>query len=160
MLHMGEHLYEVSTKRSVKHIVESRLGRPFVVYLDFGEVICLLVLICSYRIIIELLYNSPQPVGTSYREFWGLAFTTAVFFTLKDIGIMIGFFSFENGLWKRHITSVSTIVGLFTTISVFVSLGTIYVDENIRGRNFLGLVVGLVWWKLVLHVKGMVRLDS
>ncbi|KAL7480283.1 hypothetical protein ACHAW6_005975 [Cyclotella cf. meneghiniana] len=155
MLHMGEHLYEVSTKRSVKHIVESRLGRPFVVYLDFGEVICLLVLICSSRIIIELLYNSPQPVGTSYREFWGFAFTTAVFFTLKDIGIMIGFFSFENGLWKRHITSVSTIVGMFTTISVFASIGTIYVDENIRGRNFLGLVVGLVWWKLVLHVKGM-----
>jgi hypothetical protein len=83
-----------------------------------------------------------------------------VFFTLKDIGIMIGFFSFENGLWKRHIRSVTTIVGMFTTISVFASLGTMYVDENIRGHNFLGLVVGLVWWKLVLHVKGMVRLDS
>ncbi|KAL3794639.1 hypothetical protein HJC23_010067 [Cyclotella cryptica] len=155
MLHLGDHLYEVSTKRSVKHVVESVLGTPFVVYLNFSEMICLLVLNCTYRIIIELLYNSSEPVGTSYREFWGLAFTTAVFFTLKDIGIMLGFFSFEEHLWRRHLTSVSTIVGMFTMISVFASLGIIYVDENIHGRNFLGLVMGLLWWKLVLHLKGM-----
>ncbi|KAL7482462.1 hypothetical protein ACHAW6_008132 [Cyclotella cf. meneghiniana] len=155
MLHLGDHLYEVSTKRSVKHIVESVLGTPFVVYLNFSEMICLLILNCTYRIIVELLYNSSEPVGASYREFWGLAFTTAVFFTLKDVGIMLGFFSFDESLWRRHLGSVSTIVGMFTMISVFTSLSIIYVDGNIHGRNFLGLVMGLLWWKLVLHLKGM-----
>jgi hypothetical protein len=158
MLLLGDHLYEVSTKRSVKHIVESVLGTPFVVYLNFSDMICILVLNCSYRIIIELLYNSSERVGPSFREFWGLAFTTAAVFILKDIGILLGFFTFEENLWKRHLTSISTIVGMFTMISVFISLCIIYVDENIQGRYFLGLVSGLLWWKVVLQFKGMVSL--
>lgn len=159
ILLLGDQVYEVSTKRSVKHIVESVLGTPFVVYLIFSDMICVLVLNCSYRIIIELLYNSSEPVGSSFREFWGLAFTTAVVFILKDIGILLGFFTFEENLWKRHLTSVSTIVGIFTMISIFASLGIIYVDESIQGRYFLGLVSGLLWWKVVLQFKGMVSLD-
>ena len=29
------------------------------------------------------------------------------------------------------------------------------VNGNVEGRNFVGIVSGLLWWKFLLHVKGM-----
>lgn len=131
------------------------LGTPFVVYLKFSEMISLLLLIISYRIIVELLYNSSDSLGT-YRGFWGLAMVTTVFFALQDLGVMLAFVSTDAKLWKHQMSSVSYIVSIFTTLSVFVSLSILYVDEEIYGRNFLGIVMGLIWWKFILHIKGMV----
>lgn len=125
----------------------------FVVYKQFSELVCLLLLVLSYRMIIELLHVTP---GVSYSEFFGLAFTTGIYFVLKDFTIAMGFMIIDSRLLKRHMTHIACIVDWITTISLFVSLGVMYSEQNIYGHNYYGLVAGLLWWKLIYHLKGMV----
>ncbi len=44
MLHLGESLNEVSTRRVVKHVVESTIGRPLPVYVMLMKLVLLLTL--------------------------------------------------------------------------------------------------------------------
>lgn len=55
MLHLGDKLYACSTRRAVKYVVESAVGKPIPVYLMFMEMFLLLILMASYRIIGESL---------------------------------------------------------------------------------------------------------
>lgn len=153
MLRLGDRLHDVSLLRPVKYIVESVLGTALVVYTQFSELVCLLLLMLGYRIIIDLLHNSP---GESYPEFFGLCFSTGIFFLLKDLFICFGFMTLDIRLIKRHVCHISTMVDWLTTFSHLATLGMMYSDENIVGHNYYGIVAGLLSWKLILHLKGMV----
>ena len=157
MLRLGDRLYEVSLQRPVKHVVESVLGNVTVVYEQFSELCCMLILVLTYRIIIELLHNSP---GESYPEFFGLAFVTEVFFTIKDVSIVFGFMSLDIRLVKRHMSHISTLVDWLTAISVITTLCVMDAEQTINGYPYLGIVAGLLWWKLLIHLKGMVSQSS
>ena len=153
MLRSGDRLYEVSVKRPVIYAVENVLGNIGVVYEQFSELVCMLILVLTYRIIIELLHNSP---GESYTEFFGLAFATALFFAFKDVSIVFGFMSLDPRLVKRHVVKLSTLIEWLTTISVFTTLWIMNKEQTINGYAYLGIVAGLLWWKLLIHLKGMV----
>lgn len=151
MLHLGDDLYEVSLKRAVKHIVESIIGRPLPVYLSFMDMMLLLTLMCSYRTIVELIYNM-APLDNS---FWGLSFSITVYFLMRDIAIMASLSSIQEHLWRRYISGFGNIVGFFAMISTLTTLIIIHRHGDIENRNFLGLVSGLLWWKFLLQIKGM-----
>jgi len=103
MLHLGESLYDVSTRRAVKYVVESTIGRPFPVYLMFFEMFMLLILMTTYRIIVELVYAMPwEQFLSQYREFWALAFSIAVFFATRDLAILFSFMSTEEKLARKY----------------------------------------------------------
>lgn len=157
MLRLGDRLDEVALMRPVKYLVESTLGNAFILYREFHELVCLLILTLTYRMIIEMLLNSP---GNSYNEFFGLAFCTGIFFSLKDMGVFLGFASLDARLVKRHMSHISTMIDWLTGLSLLATLGMMYTDQHIYGRNYYGIVVGLLWWKLLLHLKGLVCLSS
>lgn len=153
MLRLGDRLREVACLRPAKYIVESVLGNAVFVYEQFSELICLLMLVLTYRVIIELRHNSP---GGDYHEFFGLATCIGVFFALNDLGIIFGFMSFDFRLLKRHMSHISTRVEWLTTISLLTTLGMMYSDESIDGHSYYGIVAGLLWWKLLMQLKSMV----
>lgn len=156
MLHLGDSLYEVSSRRAVKYIVESKIGRPLPVYVMFMEIFQLLLLMTSYRIIVELVYDFPsQEFLSQYREFWGLALCSAVMFAIRDLAIMASFSSTEEKLALRYARNFGNMVGYITTACVIIVLSVLFVKPNIVGHNFVGIVAGLLWWKFLLHVKGM-----
>mmetsp|Transcript_38226 Transcript_38226/g.80420 ORF Transcript_38226/g.80420 Transcript_38226/m.80420 type:complete len:864 (+) Transcript_38226:37-2628(+) len=156
MLHLGDGLYDVATRRAVKYVVETRVGRAFPVYMTFMELFLLLTLMTSYRIIVELVYAIPSEEFLSqYREFWGLALTIAVYFGIRDLFILISLFFTEEKLACRYASNFGNLVGYATTASVIPMLSILYVNSNIEGRNYAGIVSGLLWWKVLLHMKGM-----
>jgi len=181
MLHLGDSLYEVSTRRAVKHVVENTIGRPLPVYVMLMELILLLTLITSYRIIVELVYAYPsEEFLSNYRDFWGLSFSIAIYFAIRDLDIMVAFASIDGKLVWNYVRGFGNIVvsltdtlsffprppctslketiksqGFATTTSVLTMLSILYVDSNVDGRNYTGIVCGLLWWMFLLHVKGM-----
>jgi len=156
MLHLGDSLYEVSTRRVVKHVVENTIGRPLPVYVMLMELVLLLLLITAYRIIVELVYAYPsEQFLSNYRDFWGLAFSIAVYFAIRDLDILVAFLTIDGKLALNYISGFGNIVGFATIISVLTMLGIMYVDSNVDGWNYTGIVCGLLWWMFLLHVKGM-----
>mmetsp|Transcript_1103 Transcript_1103/g.2297 ORF Transcript_1103/g.2297 Transcript_1103/m.2297 type:complete len:938 (-) Transcript_1103:62-2875(-) len=156
MLHLGDSLYEVATRRAVKYAVESTIGRPLPVYLMFMEMCLLLILMTSYRIIVELVYAFPSEQFLSqYRELWGLSLSIAVFFASRDVSIMVSFSTTEEKLALRYARGFGNMIGFLTIASAIIVLSILYVNNNVEGRNYVGIVAGLLWWKFLLHVKGM-----
>ncbi|KAL9186107.1 hypothetical protein ACHAXT_005345 [Thalassiosira profunda] len=155
-LHLGDKLYECSTRRAVKYAVENTIGKPLPVYLQFMEMFLLLILMTSYRIIVELAYEMPyEDFLSQYREYWGLALSIAVYFGLRDLAILASFSSMEEKLAMRYLSGFRNIIGFITTASVITVLSMIYVNSSIDGFNFVGIVAGLLWWTFLLHLKGM-----
>lgn len=156
MLHLNDSLYEVATRRAVKYVVESTIGRPLPVYLMFMEGCLLLILMTSYRIIVELVYAFPSEEFLSqYRELWGLALSIAAYFASRDLAILVSFMRTEEKLARKYVTGFGNMIGYFTTASVITVLSMMYLNSNVDGHNFVGIVAGLLWWKFLLHVKGM-----
>ena len=156
MLHLGDSLYDVAPRRAVKYAVESAIGRPLPVYLEFMEMFILLILMTSYRIIVELVYEMPsEDFLSQYRELWGLALSISVYFAMRDMSIMLSFWSTEEKLARRYITGFGNLIGFITIASVISVLSMIYVNSKIEGHNYVGIVAGLLWWKFLIHVKGM-----
>ena len=116
MLHLGDSLYEVAPRRAVKYVVESTIGRPLPVYLMFMEMFMLLILMTSYRIIVELVYAIPSEQFLSqYREFWGLALSIAVYFGLRDLVIMVSLSSTEENLAWRYASGFGNMIVSYHT---------------------------------------------
>ncbi|KAL7543156.1 hypothetical protein ACHAXR_013255 [Thalassiosira sp. AJA248-18] len=154
MLHLGDSLYQVAPRRAVKYVVESTIGRPIPVYLMFMEIFLLLILMTSYRIIVELVYLQDN-FTSQYPEFLWLALTIAVYFACRDIATLISFSGTEENLAWKYASSFSNFIGYVTTASVITVLSMIHINGNVEGRNFVGIVAGLLWWKFLLTVKGM-----
>ena len=156
MLHLGDSLYEVSTRRAVKYVVESTIGKPLPVYVMFLEMFLLLLLMTSYRIIVELVYAIPsEDFLSQYRELWGLGLSVAAYFMARDLIIVASFSSTEEKLALKYISGFGNMIGMFTMASVIAVLSKLYVNGNVEGFNYVGIVSGLLWWKFLLHVKGM-----
>jgi len=156
MLHLKDDLYEVSTRRAVKYVVESTIGKPLPVYLQFMEMFLLLLLMTSYRIIVELVYAFPSEAFLSqYREFWYLSLSISCYFIMRDLIIMASFSSTEEKLVLRYLRGFGNTLGLVAMISVLVVLSMLFVNGNVEGFNFTGIVMGMLWLKFLLQVKGM-----
>ncbi|KAL7552296.1 hypothetical protein ACHAWF_018276 [Thalassiosira exigua] len=156
MLHLGDELYDVATRRAVKYVVESTIGRPLPVYLMFMECFLLLLLMTTYRIVVELVYQIPiEGFLHQYNCLWGLSLSIAVYFAMRDIAVYVSFGGTEEKLARRYATRFGTVIGYVTTASVITVLSILYVNPNVDGRNFVGIVSGLLWWKFLLHIKGM-----
>jgi len=156
MLHLGDSLYEVGTKQAVTYIVESTVGRPLPVYKKFMEMFLLLVLMTSYRIVVELVYAIPEEEFLRrYQEFWVLALSIAVYFGIHDVAILFSLAFTEERLVMRYACSFRNMIGYVTCASVIAVLSMLHIKGNVEGRNYVGIVSGLLWWKFLLHVKGM-----
>lgn len=108
------------------------------------EMILLLLLMTSYRIVVELVYASPSPEFLSAcRPFWGVALSIAVYFVLRDVVIIMSFCSTAEKLVLRWLRGFGNVVGLVATASVIAVLGVLYVDGTVDGRNYVGIVSGL-----------------
>lgn len=57
---------------------------------------------------------------------------------------------------STQINNIVHIQGYTTTICVIAVLSVLYVNSTIEGRNFAGIVSGLLWWKFLLHGKSFV----
>ncbi|KAL7463507.1 hypothetical protein ACHAXS_003867 [Conticribra weissflogii] len=155
MLDLGDKLYIVSTRRAVKHVVEEKIGRPYPVYLMFMDMSFLFTLMATYRIIFDLIYdNPPAEYSSLYPEFWGLSISIAVYFIFHDLAIMVSLASTSNRLWTRYLGFGNT-VGMIAMISALAMLCILYIDGTVADRTYIGLVAGLMWWKLLLQMKGM-----
>mmetsp|Transcript_1247 Transcript_1247/g.2827 ORF Transcript_1247/g.2827 Transcript_1247/m.2827 type:complete len:755 (+) Transcript_1247:1120-3384(+) len=155
MLDLGDKLYIVSTRRAVKHVVEEKIGRPYPVYLMFMDVSFLFTLMATYRIIFDLIYdNPPDEYSSRYPEFWGLSISIAVYFIFHDLAIMLSLASTSNRLWTKYLGFGNT-VGMVAMISVLAMLCILYTDGTVANRTYIGIVAGLMWWKLLLQMKGM-----
>lgn len=156
MLHLGDQLYVVATRRAVKHIVEGTIGRPLPVYLMFMEMSFLLTLMTSYRMIVDLIYLNPSEMSSSlYPEFWGLAMSIATYFLLHDLMVVASLGAIEQKLSSRFIHSFGNVIGFISIVSVLAVLSVLYCDGNVQDNGFLGIVAGLLWWKFLIHTKGM-----
>ena len=140
----------------MKYAVENTIGRPLPVYLQFYESFMLLILMTTYRIIVEMVYALPSEEFLSQnRSLWGLGLTISVYFIMRDLIILASFASTEEKLALRYLSGYSNMIGMITMISVIAVLSMLHVNGNIEGHNYIGIVGGLLWWKFLLHIKGM-----
>lgn len=111
MLHLGNSLHKVSTKRVVKHAVEGTVGRPLPVYKKFMETSLLLILMTSYRIVVELMYAMPSQGMLEQRmELWVLPLSVASYFLIQDLAVLWSFSSTEERLATRYAKSFRSII--------------------------------------------------
>ena len=117
----------------------------------------LLILMTTYRIIVfEMVYALPSEEFLSQnRSLWGLGLSISVYFIMRDLIILASFASTEEKLALRYLSGYSNLIGMITMISVIAVLSMLHVNGNIEGHNYIGIVGGLLWWKFLLHIKGM-----
>jgi hypothetical protein len=139
MLHLGDSLYEVSTRRVVKHVVENTIGRPLPVYVMLMELVLLLLLITAYRIIVELVYAYPsEQFLSNYRDFWGLAFSIAVYFAIRDLDILVAFLTIDGKLALNYISGFGNIVVRVLYYGIF-SVETSSFPSQVKSLNLRDL---------------------
>jgi hypothetical protein len=103
------------------------------------ELVLLLLLITAYRIIVELVYAYPsEQFLSNYRDFWGLAFSIAVYFAIRDLDILVAFLTIDGKLALNYISGFGNIVVCVLYYSIL-SVETSSFPSQVKSLNLRDL---------------------